>query len=96
MWSKLLAYFQRNPLDKVQVVSAQSLSISINDFLVITVEPCTDMSLLRKFEQHCREFFKTENVLVVAGDDVRFLKVAIEEKMVDDIMLKEEVTRWKN
>ena len=96
MLSKLLAYFKPDPLKNIEVKSAQALSISSNDFLVITCESGINQDVLRRFQERAREFFKTPNVLVVAGDDVRLLKVAIEEKMIDELMLKEEITKWKN
>jgi hypothetical protein len=96
MFSKLLAFFRPDPLKNVEVKSAQTLSISSNDFLVITVESGINQAVLKNFQQRAREFFKSQNVLVVAGDDVRLLKVAIEDRMIDELMLKEEVTKWKN
>lgn len=95
MWSKILAFFNPRPIE-IEVKSAQTLSVSHNDFLVITVDAGVSQALLKQLQQKCREFFGTQNVLVVAGDDITFLKIAIEDKMVDEIMLKEEVTKWKN
>ena len=96
MWAKFLAFFKLQRPVYMEVKGAQSLSFGPSDFLVITCESAVSQAVLEKFQQRAREFFRSENVLVVAGDDVRLLKIAIEDKMCDEIMLKEEVTRWKN
>lgn len=96
MFSKLLAYFMPNIFENIEVVRAQTVSVGNNDFLVITVSPNISPTVHRKFSQSAKQFFRSENVLVVAGDDVRVLKVAIEDRMADEIMLKEEVSKWKN
>jgi len=95
MLSKLFSFFKPGPL-RIEITNAKTISISPNDFLVITVDPDISQALLQQLRRQCREFFKTQNVLVLAGDDIGFLKIAIQEKLVDDIMLKEELTKWKN
>jgi len=96
MLSKLLKFLGLQPTVYIEVKNAETLSVSSNDFLVITCESGIDQAVLRRFQERARDFFKTPNVLVVAGDDIRLLKVAIEEKMIDELMLKEEITKWKN
>jgi hypothetical protein len=96
MLSKILKFFKPDPLKSLEVKSVETLSISSNDFLVITCHADVDITMLARFQQRAREFFKTQNVLVVAGDDLRLLKVAIQEKLVDDIILKEEIAKWNN
>lgn len=93
MWAKLLTYFK---LRRIKVTNVKVLSIGPSEFLVVAVESGINTDLLRQFQLRAREFFKSENVLVISGDDIRLLKVAIEDRLVDEMMLKEEVTKWKN
>lgn len=94
MWSKVLAFLGLQ--QRIEVANAQTISVGPNDFLVVKVSAGASQAILKQLQQHCREFFGTQRVLVVAGDDFNLVKVAIEEKLVDDIMLKEEITKWQN
>lgn len=71
------------------ITQVQTISLAKDEVLLVRLQQGLSLQAMRRFEARLKEVLNTDKVLVFSVDDASFLKVKLEEKLIDEIVDRE-------
>jgi len=70
----------------VNVEEIKTLKIAQNEALLVKCPNGTSMATIRQFQNYLVNLLETNKIVVYASDSIEFLKVQLEEQVIDNLI----------
>ena len=74
---------------KVDIEKIHTLTIAPGEALLVKLPTGTSMSTMNAMHSHLVSVLETNKIVVYASDKIDFLKIKLEEQLIDDLIEKE-------
>lgn len=74
---------------QINIEQINTLTIKPGEALLVKCPSGTNMATLRQFQQYLVELLETKKIVVYADDNIEFLKVQLDEQVIDNLIESE-------